>query len=351
MRSVYLYAVDPGAVSIMQPIFDLSPDDVQCFWVAEGWARAHFASESVECIDVNSLEKRLNTGDILVIGSQMNMLRTAALIHTFTNKGVCTVFIFDHWANYAKHFTQSDGTHALPCRIFVMDEYVRTMLVALGFDDSIVRIVGHPGIETDVKKVNEIDDVEKGTLRRSLEIGNNVKVVLLALEPLSKDYGREALCYDEYMITKNVVSALNNNREVETKLFVRLHPRQIRREFCDFLKLENLSEKIQLCPDKMTETESLAIADVVIGMHSVFLIKAAALGKPIICVQFNQKDLQSNRNINPYFEKFRITDPSKLCGVIHEKLSLEKGETIAFPKGSVKKVWGEMEMLLSDGNH
>jgi len=348
---VYFYAVDPGAVSIMRPILDFSPGDVQCFWVAEGWARASFKSKAVECIDVTGFEKRVNTGDVLVIGSQMNMLRTAELIYSFTKQGISTVFIFDHWANYEKHFTQSDGTRVLPCRIFVMDEYVRTMLVELGFDDSVVRIVGHPGIESDTEKVNEIDDVEKGVLRRSLGIGNNVKVTLLALEPLSKDYGSITLCYDEYVITKNVVSALNVDRETETKLFVRLHPRQNRREFCDFLKLENLSEKIQLCPHEMTETESLALADVVIGMHSVFLIKAAALGKPIISIQFNQKDLQHDRNVIPYFEGFRVTDPSKLCKVIHERLCSINGEKITFPKGSVKKVWDELEMLLSDENH
>ena len=351
MRCVYFYAVNPGAVSIMQPIFDSSPDDVQCFWAAEGWAWAHFESKGVKCIDINKLEKCLNSDDILMIGSQMNMLRTAELIHSFTKQGISTIFIFDHWGNYTKHFTKLDGTRVLPRRILVMDEYARARLVELGFDDSIVRIVGHPGIESDVKNANEIDDIEKSELRRRREIGNDVKVILLALEPLSKDYGREALCYDEYTVAKTVVNALSNNSEAETKLFVRLHPRQSRREFCDFLKLENLSEEIQLCPDKMTEAESLAIADVVIGMHSVLLIKAVALGKPIICVQFNQKDLQSNRNINPYFEKFRITDPSKLCDVIHGKLSLEKGERITFPKGSVKRVWDEIKMLLSDGNH
>jgi len=351
MRYVYFYAVDPGAVSNMQPILEMPPDDIECFWMVEGWARAYFESKEVKYLDSNNLEKRLNAGDVLVIGSQMDMPRTASLIHTVTKKGVYTVFIFDHWANYAKHFTQMNGTRTLPCRILVMDEYVRARLVELGFDDSIVRIVGHPGIESDVKNANEIDDIEKSELRRRREIGNDVKVILLALEPLLKDYGREALCYDEYTVTKTVVNVLSNNSEAETKLFVRLHPRQIRREFCDFLKLENLSEEIQLCPDKMTEAESLAIADVVIGMHSVFLIKAVALGKPIICVQFNQKDLQSNRNINPYFEKFRITDPSKLCDVIHGKLSLEKGERITFPKGSVKRVWDEIKMLLSDGNH
>jgi hypothetical protein len=346
LKQVYFYAVDPGALSVMQAIIDSSPDNVKCYWVAEGYAKSIFDSKGIEYFDIRNIETNLEADNVFVLGSQINTSRTAELIKSFFDKNIKTIFLFDHWCNYSKHFTLPNGSFALPTRIFVMDEYVKSKLIKLGIDESIIRIVGYPGIEFEVNQVKGIISHKKQEIEKKIGVAFGEKIILLALEPLSEDFPVESLNYDEYSITLLVHQAIQELESENIQLVVRLHPRQSKSKYSEFVKAKRLNGKIIICPEKVSLAESLSIADMVIGMYSVFLIIALVLGKQTISLQFNAKDTDPNWNIIQPLERVKISSPAKLSTKIHEKLNQEPEQKLSLSSGSVKKAWDEIRMLI-----
>ena len=170
--------------------------------------------------------------------------------------------------------------------------------------------------------------------------------MLLALEPLSEDFPVESLDYDEYSVTSLVCSTLKNLTMNGIELVVRLHPRQSRSIFHHFLKSEKLDDCVVLCPDIVTEVEFLVIADIVIGMYSVFLMKAMVLGKPTLSLQFfSRSDVVNKWEMIPPLEKVKIRYPSDLGTSIVSGLSGRSEVNKFLPLGSVGRVWHEMQML------
>ena len=342
---VYFYAVDPGAVSVMKAIVASSPDNVKCHWIAEGYAKSLFDSKRIEYFDTNNIEKIFNARGVMVFGSQINYKKTAELINHSLEQGIKTIFIFDHWCNYRDHFTLPNGSFALPTRIFVMDEYVNEKLVNFGVDPSKICIIGHPGIEFEVNKVKEIASRRKQGIREKIGAALKDKIILLALEPLSEDFPAKTLDYDEYSIALLVHQVIREMEVENLQLVVRLHPRQSFSKFHKFLQSKNIHQEVILYPRELSLAESLSITDMVIGMYSVFLIKALILGKPTISLQFNPKiDYEKI----PPLERIKINEPSELGHIIAEKLSKEPNEKIYFPTDCNKKAWDEIRMLLSD---
>ena len=125
--TVFFYAVDPGAFNIMQPIFRLAPDSTVCCWAAEGYAKDVLNSRNVKSLSVDDVlskdSRDMGVNAILIIGSQMNTDRTTRILSQ--SKGTClkTMFIFDHWSNYHKHFKLPQGGYVFPDKVLVMDEF------------------------------------------------------------------------------------------------------------------------------------------------------------------------------------------------------------------------------------
>ena len=288
----------------------------------------------------------IGSNDIVILSSQMNTCKTAELILKLNMLGITSVFTFDHWTNYSKHFTLPNRKLVFPSNIFVMDEYAKSKLIECGASNKIIKIVGHPGIESIEESAKEISDARKVWLKKRISHTDTEKVILLALEPLSIDFRNEDLEYDEYDITSQVVNSINKINQ-KTHLVIRLHPRQDRDKFSRYLYKKNIDHKVTLCPKEINEAESILISDVVIGITSVFLIKALFLNKPIISMNFNRRDLRENRNIIPYLEENRITDPAILPDTLNKKLSHNEESKVSIPINGKENIWIELKNLIN----
>lgn len=347
MKRFFFYCVDPGAVSVLEPIFFSSPCGVKCEWIAEGYAESYFEAKRESYLTIDSAKRKINKGDVVIIGGQTNFARTAEIIEVFLLRNAKTIFIFDHWSYYLRHFTLLSGKKVFPDSIFVMDEYVESELKRLGVTKTSIKVVGHPGIESIVGKVKKVGKAGRQCIRKKLFINNKSKVILLALEPLTEDFKKTKLEYNEFSITKLICQTLEKISLGNAELVVRLHPRQSSKKYKAFLESEKLTDRVSVCPDIVTEAESLHVADVVIGMYSVFLMKAMILGKKALSLQFlSEIDKAANWEEIPPLEKIKIKNPSDLGTEIRNGLTgRSKVPQQFFLTGSVEKVWKEMVAL------
>lgn len=335
-NKIFFYAVDPGAYSVMNAIIKRSPKNINYQWVLEGYAKDCFEEKNNKnYINLIQAKKKVMSHDIFVLGSQINTKKTALLIEELSNYKIRTFFLFDHWANYESHFHLSDNKYCFPSNILVMDKFVKKRLIEIGANSSKIYIVGHPGIEHEIKKVLSISSNTKHKIREILCISPKNKIVLLALEPLSNDFPSKFINYDEYSITVLLAKTINKLKSRNFKLLIRLHPRQSRLDFEKFL-IKKKFKNVILEPKEISLSQSIAISDIIIGITSVFLIKSLILGKPTFSLQLN--DIDSSEYI-PYFEKIKIDTPTKIESIFLGKSSIISNENNFPIKGSYNKVW------------
>lgn len=341
-NNIYFYVVDPGAYATISPIVKASPNNVQCYWIAEGYAKQKLNSKGIKTIELNRFlnkKKEEHCNDVvLVLGSQSNFDRTVDTLKACSSLGIKTIFIFDHWCNYGKNFISYDGSMVIPTRILAIDYHVKSKLLSLGINKDRVATIGHPGIEYTVKSAKAIDCDSKNKIRRRLGLGLENNVVFVALELMSIDSNAKL----EYGPLLRVIEALKTVDMKDFQLLVRLHPRQNRTKFIDFLDCYSIADDVIVCPETITAAESLSVANVVIGMNSVFLISALALGIATISLKLNSKNFDRKIEVIPYLKKAMVDNPSQLCESISEKLNQRSIEEVSIPMGSVRRAWDEI---------
>ena len=345
-RTVYFYAVDPGALATMSPVVDASPNGINCLWVAEGYAKQKLNSKGINTIDTDELFNKKQKGhhivEVLVLGSQHNFGRTVDTLKMCSSLGIKTIFIFDHWCNYSSNFISSDDSMVIPTRILAMDYYVKSELMSLGIKESQIAIIGHPGIEDTVNAIKSIDDNTKKRIKKQLGILSKDTVILLVLELLKKSCA-EGL---EYEMVFSVLKALKTIERKDILLVARLHPRQSRSDFINFLDSYDITGSVILCPEGVSAAESLSIADIVIGMNSVLLLSSLTLRIPTISLKLDQKDFDRKIEIIPYLKMISFDKPSELSDSISEKLNQQHEEITTISLGSVGKAWDEIRKLI-----
>jgi len=343
--TVFFFAVDPGAFNIMQPIFRLAPDSAVCHWVAEGYAKDVLISRKVKNLSVDDVlskdSRSMGGNEILIIGSQMNTDRTTDILSQ--SKGIClkTMFIFDHWSNYHKHFKLSQGGYVFPDKVLVMDEFCGEKVKSTGIAESSIVISGHPSIENTVAIVDGIDIEEREKLRNQMGAETMTKVVLLALEPLSDVNSIGTIGFDEYSVAKITIDSLAKINDPNICLVIRLHPRQNKNRFIESLNNYGLKDKLNICPNEVSFEQSLAASDVVLGMTSILLVHARAIGKPALSLQFNRTSLGESRSFQ-HIEEIVVTKPAEFKSSLIKKLHTKKEPPLCLVQNSTDRVWEEI---------
>jgi hypothetical protein len=279
---IHVYTVDPGAHAIAFELVPLMADLGRLSgWFAEGWSTAR----NPECRPAAELTTKLGAGSTLLLGSQTDFKCTQRVLRHAMESGATTIFVFDHWKNYAEHF----GGGSLPNIIVVPDAAARDQLVAAVGERAVqrVRILPHPGIEAAAERVAAYGD----TVRPNM--------VALLLDPTELADG---LGYDWKSSLK---AALDTARaRPGLRLMVKPHPRQD----ADTVKLALATlDKANDVADLYTdETERLiAGSEQVWGMTTTALNVALATGKQIRSFQIGRNSAGA-RASNPHIEPFAI---------------------------------------------
>ena len=280
---LHVYTVDPGADAMASELVPLISQLGRLgLWFAEGWSASHGTGKRAAA----ELLQSLSPGEGLIVGSQTNFSRTQSMIRQAAAAGAATIFVFDHWKNYAAHF---DPDH-LPDTIVVPDEISRRNLIsALGETATDrVRVLPHLAIEAAADRILDSGVTpEPGT-------------IVLLLDPTERDDG---LGYDWRSTLAGVsryVAAKSLGR-----VLIKPHPRQdVAVVAHEINALRDRGFAADLC---LEDTERLiARAEEVWGMTTIALNIALAAGRPI-------RSFQVGRNAagvcasNPHIEPFVIS--------------------------------------------
>lgn len=208
--------------------------------------------------------------------------------------GVCSVGVVDAYANAAYRFrgrTQNPLAYA-PDWLIVPDSITKDAYSALGYPVDHILIGGHPHYDTIRAERERIEKIGRATLRQQFfpDARPERPIVVFAaeistgLEPAAfrraPDYtlhgwgshhGRTEIVLEEFL---DAVSLL----QPRPYLVLRLHPKNILKEFDNYLNSFNLVSQGGV------PLELIYAADAVVGMSSMLLLEAALLGRPTLSI-------------------------------------------------------------------
>lgn len=280
---VYVYTVDPGAHALAVEIVPLLDRlGLLSGWYSEGWS----AARNPAGLPASRLETELGIGDTLILGSQTNFERTREVLRRSITAGVTTIFLFDHWKNYAEHF----GDGPLPDVVVVSDEIARGQFLSAVGEQAAprVKVLPHPGIEAAAERV------------KACNVAVQPETIALLLDPTEQADG---LGYDWHSSLEAALAVAA--ARPGTRLLVKPHPRQD----VDAVKAAiGNAGGVKRAELYEGETEQLiAAAGEVWGMTTTALNVALASGKPIRSFQIGRNETGA-RMSNPHIEPFAITD-------------------------------------------
>ena len=278
-RRIHVYTVDPGAHAVATALVPLIRTMGRLgAWFAEGWA----AANDPGCRAAGEIETLVSPDETLLMGSQTNFARTRAVLRWAAQAGVRSIFVFDHWKNFAEHFESGP----LPDMIVVPDELARRLLLAATGAEaaSRVQVLPHLALEAAVERVRSW-----GSIGDSGTIG-------LLLDPTEPGDG---LGYDW---RSTLAAAALAARPMDKRILVKPHPRQdayaVAQALLAWCVRGTRYEIYQ------GDTEHLiAMAEEIWGMTTIALNIALAAGKTVRSFQVGRTaagERASNAHIEPY---------------------------------------------------
>jgi hypothetical protein len=229
------------------------------------------------------LPQALLSGDALVVGSQTNFADTRTMLNLAAAAGITTIFVFDHWKNYAEHF----GSGAPADVIVVPDEIGAGAVMRVLGDDMRprVRILPHLAIEAAADRI------------AASGLATDPGTIVLLLDPTEATDG---LGYD----WRTALAAALDQKTASSvrRILVKPHPRQD----VDAVARELTARRSSSLAVEIFSGETddlIAMASEVWGMTTVALNVALAVGKPIRSFQCGRNEAgarASNPHIEPY---------------------------------------------------
>jgi len=280
---LHFYTVDPGAHAMACELVPLAIDMGRLGdWFGEGWA----AANESRCKPVSALPRSLTPKEAVLIGTQTNVARTQIMLRELAKVGAATIFLFDHWKNYAENF----GDGPLSDVIVVPDEVGRRLLTSALGPHAEVRAVVLPHVA--------IEAVADRIL--ASKVSTQPGSVTLLLDPTEAEDG---LGYD----WRTTIAALAGYPAARgwARIAVRPHPRQDAAVIAgEVATLRRCGIPADICVDPIEQL--IAQAQEVWGMTTVGLNVALAVGKPIRSFQIGRNG-KGARMSNPHIEPFVIS--------------------------------------------
>ncbi len=197
--------------------------------------------------------------------------------------------LLDFWGNYRERFS-SDGNNldSCPDRISIMDTLAQDEMIALGFPKEILTITGQPVFDKLIQLRKPSYANERTAFQSRYDIIADY-YVLFASQPIRmlKDKGFAGgafLPYDECVVFQAIQSAIQSlslKCGLNIQLLLRLHPRENPEDWASVFNQFSYVHDIS----SLNSVECLQVADLVVGMNSVFLFEAACMLKNVMSIQ------------------------------------------------------------------
>jgi len=312
MHDLYLYAADPGSVSVMLPVWEIAgASGVRVNWIADGYAKNYFKEHGYGSFyGIDEFLEGSGGGEKVLFGSQFGKGRTGALLKRANQKGMKTYFLLDHWCNYDMNFIFEDGRVYPSESIFAMDELARDEMVKLGIPGKKIKMVGHPAIE------------KTAAVNKRMNREPNKGQALFLSEPLEQCFGYDGnggpvLGYTQHSILRFFLECILNDAGAGSKIniIVKPHPKE------DDTKLRGIvreyEDKLNIVYVKSGSAIDLMIdSEYVFGMTTILLLHSLAIGKKTGSIQVNRTDA-GKEETNRHLDEALILDAGGVARVLN----------------------------------
>jgi hypothetical protein len=205
---------------------------------------------------------------------------------------VPAVSVIDFWSNYRRRFSIVEETlDCLPDRIAVMDSLAQSEMIAEGFDERKLIITGQPAFDDLATWRPAFTPEHRQAIRHQFGVNGDALLVVFASQPYSAFLAANASFpryrgFNEKSVAQQLLRALERVAEEcgrHITLIIRTHPREDVKGFDD-LRSDRVRIQVTAIGDAR---ETVAAADLVVGMNTVLLIEACYLGCLVVSLQPN----------------------------------------------------------------
>lgn len=295
LKTIVSICGDPGGANALAPVVrDLSQKAIfylKNYTYAQG--SSIFQKQNLSTTPL-SCDVHLETAHSALEETKPDLLLTATshntqnwekkFILSARNLGIPSVSILDFWSNYSLRFSDERGAlSCLPDAIIIMDEQAKSEMIAEGFPEDRLLVMGQPAFDSLPRSKSAFTENKKLELRHDLGVSSNEKLVVFVSQPLRQVLnGKTTLGFDEHEVLRDLIFALEPlSEQSPISLLIRPHPRE---EVSDYDKYHSDRIPIQVSNDG--ESHSLYLsADLVVGMNSVALVEACHLDCHVLSYQ------------------------------------------------------------------
>ncbi len=316
-RKMLLFSRDPGGTNAIMPLIEplrALGNEVNVY--GKDAALSIYRKQNIDCSDIcatvpsGTQEQtdefvRKICPDLIVTGTSSEDFTERHLWKAAERAQITSFAVLDQWTNYRLRFI-SEGEDPLdprpasklvvPSFFFIMDEFARKEMCALGIDCEKLVVSGQPFFDYIRKSGERFTTLEIERLRGELAGTQGGLVFVFASQPIASIHRKNGMAedywgYTEITVLENVAACLSKLAEempVRVTLVLRLHPKDELNAYQN--TLATLPSSIKVVVDRETDSSLLLKgADLIIGMFSMLLLEAAILDRRFISVQIGLK--------------------------------------------------------------
>ena len=319
-KKILLFSRDSGGSNVIIPLIKpLKRRDYKVFLFGKDIALKNYRLRGYKGKNISSVISIINVDNLVkfLMKEKFDFIITSTSGDDYTERylwkaaeivKIPTFAILDNWINYGLRFSEYDQprleeynrskTHGfLPTKILVMDQFAKTKMLKLGFDNSRILISGQPHFDYiySKKKVYTEKTIQK--FRRKIGCQEEELLITYISEGISKSYNennpnKHYWGFTERSILINLINVLTKicqNSNLKVKLLIKLHPaNEDLNVFKDILQSNN--ENISFIVKREIDPFLLmSSSKVICGMFSMFLVESFIFGCPILSILIGLK--------------------------------------------------------------
>jgi len=284
--------IDPGGAALLAPLIrGLEARGHQVETWAKGSGSARLVEEGIRALELptwaDAPEAWLQERGVSLVLTSATSLPWVDLSERWAwlaaaEAGIPAIALVDSWQNYTIRFAgpgPGNPFMAYPDLIGCPDPLALAEMEAAGLPGTRLRAWGHPGLDHFIESFRPLDRAE--FWKQEPERRDCLQVLFVS-EAIAEHFGRER-GYDQHDCFRELADWLQRCEE-PVNLLIKLHPKESRRGHEAAFRTVPARHRV-LTLEGLGPQEAVGLADVVVGMTSVLLVEAHAVGRPVLSLQ------------------------------------------------------------------
>lgn len=232
--------------------------------------------------------------DVVLTATSLDSGPDRGFIRATRLEGIPCIVILDSWTNYHARFLEPGEsqltTDMLPEIVGVIDSFSADEMIRYGVPEDRLRVVGQPDFDHFVDWASSTEGLaHRNGVRTQLGVTQDERLVVFFSQPISEMYGPEDSPvyrgYNESIVLELLLASISSiHRPIH--LAIKMHPKEAMDKFASLLYDNKLSA---LVVEEQGADDLIMAADLVVGMTSIALVRAALANRPVLSIQPNLK--------------------------------------------------------------